>query len=86
MTTHKDPVTTTGAAAVTSRPPLEFLAGQCTGGTCPAVYRRDAHSVVVQGYALTGNAAGVDLPDGEHLVEIPVDVLLAAADKIRNQG
>jgi hypothetical protein len=86
MTTHEDPVTTAEAPAVTSRPPLEVLAGQCTGGTCPTVYRRDSHSVVVQGYALTGKAAGVDLPDGEHLVEIPVDVLLAAADKIRSQG
>ncbi|MEU8817508.1 hypothetical protein [Actinoplanes sp. NPDC048796] len=86
MTTHEDRVTSTGAPAVTSRPPLEVLAGQCTGGTCPTVYRKDLHNVVVQGYALTGDAAGVALPDGEHLVEIPVDVLLAAADKIRGQS
>jgi hypothetical protein len=86
MRTHEDPFTTAEAPAATIRPPLEVLAGECTGGTCPTVYRRDAHNVVVQGYALTGNAAGVDLPDGEHLVEIPVEVLLAAADKIRSRS
>jgi hypothetical protein len=30
--------------------------------------------------------ADVTVPDGEHLVEIPVEVLLAAADKIRGQA
>ncbi|MBU2670642.1 hypothetical protein KOI35_44795 [Actinoplanes bogorensis] len=62
------------------------LASQCGAGSCPTVYSTDRETVIVQGYSTTGEAAGVEVPDGERLVEIPVDVLLAAADKIRSQG
>jgi hypothetical protein len=33
---------------------------------------------VVQGYAVTADEAGIDLPKGELLVEIPADLLGAA--------
>ncbi|MBM2623261.1 hypothetical protein JIG36_47970 [Actinoplanes sp. LDG1-06] len=79
MTTHKDSVEATDNR-------LDILTSLCGSGTCPTVYRTAGQSVVVQGHALTGEQAGVEVPDGEHLVEIPVEVLLAAADKIRNQA
>jgi hypothetical protein len=75
MTTQKDPVTR-----------LHILAGQCGGGSCPTVYGTDRETVVVQGYEVNGDDAGVEVPDGEHLVEIPTEILLAAADRIRDQA
>ena len=79
MTTHEDPVATAGTR-------LSILAGLCGSGTCPTVYGTDRETVVVQGYVVDGDSAGVEVPDGERLVEIPTEVLLAAADKIRNQA
>jgi hypothetical protein len=35
--------------------------------------------VVVQGYPVSASAVGVDIPDGEFLVEIPEHILLDAA-------
>ncbi|MCO8275969.1 hypothetical protein M1L60_35865 [Actinoplanes sp. TRM 88003] len=62
------------------------LASMCGVGSCPTVYGTDSDTVVVQGYEMTGEKAGVEVPDGERLVEIPVEVLLAAADEIRKQA
>jgi hypothetical protein len=57
---------------------LELVATLCGGGTCPTVYRTNRGSLVVQGYAVPAEAAGVNLPTGELLVEIPADLLRAA--------
>jgi hypothetical protein len=73
MTTHEDPVA----------PRAQVLTSLCGGGSCPTVYGTDRETVIVQGDAISAGDAGVDVPDGERLVEIPVEVLLAAADKIR---
>lgn len=62
------------------------LASLCGTGSCPTVYGTDSDTVVVQGYEMTAEKAGVEVPDGEQLVEIPVDVLLAAADEIRKRA
>ena len=62
------------------------LAGECGGGSCPTVYATEHETVVVQGPPINGDSAGVQVPDGERLVEIPVAILLAAADKIRDQA
>ncbi|MFI5895820.1 hypothetical protein ACIA5D_37560 [Actinoplanes sp. NPDC051513] len=86
MTTHKDPVATTEERAATAVSRLPVLASQCSGGTCPTVYGTDRQTVVVQGYVVNGDSAGVEVPEGERLVEIPTEILLAAADKIRNQA
>lgn len=83
MTTHEDRVTTTEVPVATAARRLETLTSLCGGGSCPTIYRTDRQTVVVQGYLLAGDSAGVDTPDGERLVEIPTEVLLAAADKIR---
>lgn len=86
MTTHEDQVATTEAPPATTGLRLIHLAGQCGAGTCPTVYRTDRETIVVQGYVVNEDSAGVEVPDGERLVEIPTDVLLAAADQIRKQA
>jgi len=58
---------------------LELVAKLCGGGHCPTVYRTNRGTLVVQGYAVTAGSAGVDLPPGELLVEIPADLLRQAA-------
>ena len=58
---------------------LELITTLCGGGTCPTVYRTNRGTMVVQGYAVTAATAGVNLPAGELLVEIPADLLTAAA-------
>jgi hypothetical protein len=65
---------------------LRVLAGRCGTGSCPTVYGTDRETVVVQGYVVNGGDAGVEVPDGERLVEIPTEILLAAADRIRGQA
>jgi hypothetical protein len=59
---------------------LELVTTLCGGGHCPTVYRTNRGTLVVQGYAVTAETAGVDLPPGELLVEIPADLLHAARD------
>lgn len=61
---------------------LELVTTLCGGGTCPTVYRTNRGTLVVQGYAVTPQAAGVAVPDGELLVEIPADLLAAAVEAI----
>jgi hypothetical protein len=65
---------------------LTVLASSCSSGTCPTLYRTDRGTVVVQGYAVTAMAAGIDLPDGELLVEIPLDLLAQVQGKIDRPG
>ncbi|WP_249997681.1 hypothetical protein [Actinoplanes sp. M2I2] len=84
MATHDDHLTTAETAAVDLR--VEALVGKaCGSGTCPAVYRTNRTSLVVQGYAVDAATAGVELPAGENLVEIPRDVLLAAARELLDE-
>jgi hypothetical protein len=60
-------------------PSLRVLAETCTAGACPTVYQSDRGTVVVQGYVMSAQHAGVDVPHGESLVEIPLDLLIEAA-------
>lgn len=62
-----------------NREPLSLVAKLCADSTCPAVYRNAGGALVVQGYVVDASSAGVDVPDGECLVEIPVDLLVEAA-------
>ena len=59
-------------------PRLTFLATLCGSRTCPTIYRTDRDTYVVQGYSVTGESAGLDLPPGEQLVEIPIGLLAEA--------
>jgi hypothetical protein len=64
--------------AVTEPLNLEIVTTYCSSNTCPTVYRSDKGTLVVQGYTVTADRAGVDLPDGEMLVEIPAELLREA--------
>ncbi len=59
-------------------PTLTLLTKLCGGGSCPTVYRTNRGTLVVQGYTVTADAAKIDLPAGEQLVEIPRELLAAA--------
>ncbi|WP_307873210.1 hypothetical protein [Paractinoplanes ovalisporus] len=73
MTTNQ-PLT----AAQDAAPRLTLVTTLCGGGTCPTVYRTDRNTFVVQGYTVTAEAAGLDLPAGEQLVEIPAELIAEA--------
>lgn len=63
--------------------PLKPVANLCTSGSCPTVYTAESGaSLVIQGYRVSAEQAGVDLPEGEFLVQIPVELLLEAARNI----
>jgi hypothetical protein len=59
---------------------LQAIANRCAAGSCPTIYRTDsdAASVVVQGFIVPAEHSGVDVPEGEALVEIPVELLTEA--------
>jgi hypothetical protein len=53
---------------------LTKIAGaNCKDGDCPTVYQTDRGTLAVQGYAVSQPA-----PEGEALVEIPVELLAEA--------
>lgn len=54
---------------------LTAIAGRCGGGECPTVYQTDRGTLIVQGYAFDSAVAGVALPPGEQMVEIPTELL-----------
>jgi hypothetical protein len=61
------------------------VAGQCNDElTCPGVFVRDGNIAVVQGSRITDPAVRdrLRLPAHEDAVEIPVDILLAAARQV----
>lgn len=58
--------------------PLQPVANRCTSGTCPTVYKSASGSLVVQGYSVSPERAGIAVPDGETLVEIPRELLTEA--------
>ena len=66
---------------VTEQPSLKLrmLTSICDTDSSPKIYESDRGTLVVHGYAVPAGDAGVALPDGELLVEIPVDLLTAAA-------
>lgn len=57
---------------------LTKLAGpDCDGKDCPTVFTTDRGTLAVQGYTVDGPT-----PDGEAVVEIPVELLKEAARAI----
>jgi hypothetical protein len=58
---------------------LTPLTESCNTNTCPQVYSTDRGTVVVQGSLLDAAALGVPTAAGEALVEIPGELLQAAA-------
>ncbi len=57
---------------------LEHVVSLCGTGTCPTVYQTDRGTLLIQGYAVSAEEAGIDLPAGELLVEIPTHLVEAA--------
>lgn len=57
--------------------PLAVLAS-CNGGHCPTVFSTGRGTILVQGNIVSPQSAGVEVPDGEQLVEIPHDLLVRA--------
>jgi hypothetical protein len=54
---------------------LRLIATLCGAGSCPTVYRTDRRTLVIQGTPISAEAAGVDLPEGDMLIEIPEGLL-----------
>jgi hypothetical protein len=79
----------THASVQPSAPPRESalglrqLAKICSSSGCPTIYQSDHGTLVVQGYAVHADQAGIDLPEGELLVEIPFDLLTQAVNTAR---
>jgi len=58
---------------------IEIMTKLCADNSCPTVYRTSRDTLVIQGYTVDAEEAGVGVPPGERLVEIPVELLRAAA-------
>jgi hypothetical protein len=56
---------------------LELVATTCSTGSCPTIFRSDRGTIVIQGYAVDAQRAGVKLAPDELLVEIPAELLAA---------
>jgi hypothetical protein len=61
---------------------LKHLATVCGSGSCPTLYETDRGTYVVQGYVV-GSDAGVQVPAGASLVEIPAELLAEAIRTLR---
>jgi hypothetical protein len=57
---------------------LRPIANLCTSGACPTIYLSDSGAMIVQGFSVSAEEAGIDVPDGERLVEIPRELLAEA--------
>jgi len=55
---------------------VKLLASACRDGTCPAVYRTDQGTIVVQGPPVDG------APEGEMRVEVSPDLLREALKRL----
>jgi len=66
-----DPADTAGDAAAGWR----IVGSVCGTGTCPTIYESEGGSLIVQGYPVDPARAGLTVPDGESLVEIPAELL-----------
>ncbi|CAI7978650.1 MULTISPECIES: hypothetical protein [Parafrankia] len=54
------------------------LTPACGAGSCPRLYLTEAGTIAVQGPGVSADEAEVELAPGEHLVEIPRELLIAA--------
>ncbi|MDP9794392.1 hypothetical protein J2S43_002904 [Catenuloplanes nepalensis] len=70
-------------AATQPHTQLRVLAATaCGSSSCPTVYESGPGTVVVQGYIVPAASAGIDVPEGEMLVEIPTHLMIEALEKM----
>ena len=56
---------------------IEIMTTLCANNSCPTVYRTDRGTLVIQGYIV--DQTDFEVPPGERLIEIPRELLQAAA-------
>lgn len=61
--------------------PWRAVANRCSAGSCPTVYAGSGDTVIVQGFVVSSDRIGINVPAGETLVEIPAELL---AEALRN--
>jgi hypothetical protein len=66
------------------------LLAKCVSGSCPTVWVADSDlagttTAVVQGYVVSPERAGIDLPEGELLVEVPISLLTEAVRNLNER-
>ena len=60
-------------------PSLRPIANRCTAASCPTIYLdADSGTLVVQGFDVPRSQEGVDVPQGESLVRVPIELLVEA--------
>jgi hypothetical protein len=74
VNTTSSPVHDGVPAALSLRP----IANRCSSGSCPTIYLTGTGTVVVQGYTVPADRTGLDVADGETLVEVPLELLAEA--------
>jgi hypothetical protein len=57
---------------------VRISGGDCGNGDCPTIYRTDRGTLAVQGYRVIG----IETPDDETVVEIPLALFWEAADAL----
>ena len=64
-------------------PRLRPSANRCTASSCPTVYLdADSGTLVVQGFDVAPGQEGVDVPEGESLVRVPIELLVEAMNSL----
>lgn len=64
-------------------PRLRPIANKCSSSTCPTVYLdADSGTLVVQGFDVPRVQDGVDIPEGESLVRVPIELLVEAMNSL----
>jgi hypothetical protein len=61
---------------------LELVAGVCAGGECPTIYMSDRGTLVLQGDIFDPATAGTEIPAGEQMIEVPIELLANYARRI----
>ncbi|MDY7088925.1 MAG: hypothetical protein SYR96_27950 [Actinomycetota bacterium] len=64
-------------------PRLRPIANKCANGSCPTVYLdADSGTLVVQGFDVPRVQEGVEIPEGESLVRVPIELLVEAMNSL----
>lgn len=64
-------------------PRLRPIANKCGSSSCPTVYLdADSGTLVVQGFDVPSVQEGVDIPEGESLVRVPIELLVEAMNRL----